>query len=77
MGDEDFLESLTDSSLYAIGAAFADSHPELVDEVLEQSAAIERDGLVRWAAGAGIGLEPAFETLVTGLALRYYRALTS
>ena len=77
MDDDGFLESLTDSSLYAIGAAFADNHPELVEEVLEQSAAIERDGLAAWAAEAGIGLEPAFETLVTGLALRYYRALTS
>lgn len=76
MGQDAFLDSLTDSALYSIGAAFADNHPELVDAVLEQSAAIERDGLVEWAAAEGIAIEAAFETLVTGLAVRYYRALT-
>lgn len=76
MGQEEFLESLTDSALYAIGAAFADNHPELVDDVLEQSAAIESDGLAGWAEASDTGVHQAFETLVTGLALRYYRALT-
>jgi hypothetical protein len=70
-----FLESLTDTSLYSIGAYFSDQHPDLVDDVLAQSAAIEKLGLARWAEREGIGLEPAFQTLVTGLAVRYFKAV--
>ena len=44
-----FLESLTESSLYSIGAYFCDRNPELVEDVLEQSEEIERLGLERWA----------------------------
>ena len=73
--DADFLESLMDSSLYSLGAAFQDSHPELVDEVISQADAIEADGLERWAAAESVDLESAFQTLLTGLALRYYRAV--
>ncbi len=73
--DPDFLESLMDSSLYSLGAAFQDSHPELVDEVIAQADAIEADGLERWAAAQSVELESAFQTLLTGLALRYYRAV--
>ena len=40
-----FLESLMETELYSIGAYFSDEHPELVDEVVERSEAIERDGL--------------------------------
>ena len=70
-----FLESLTETSLYSIGAYFTDRHPDLVDDVIAQSEAIERDGLERWAAGEETSLEAAFQTLVTGLAVRYYRAV--
>lgn len=73
--DADFLESLMDTSLYSLGAAFQDSHPELVDEVIATADAIESAGLEHWAAEASVGLESAFQTLLTGLALRYYRAL--
>ena len=38
-----FLEALTDSSLYSIGAYFCDRHPELVDDVLAESQDIEHD----------------------------------
>ncbi len=74
-GEDGFLASLTDTSLYSIGAYFSDEHPELVDDVLAQSEQIEADGLERWAAAEGIGLEPAFQTLITGLAVRYYKAV--
>ena len=74
-GDDDFLASLTESSLYSIGASFCDRHPEFVDDVLEQSLEIERDGLAAWAAAEGVGAETAFQTLVTGLAVRYYSAV--
>ena len=72
-----FLEALTDSALYSIGAHFTDRTPELVDDVLAQSEAIEGAGLAAWAEREGVTLEVAFQTLVTGLALRYYRALGS
>ena len=71
----DFLESLTETSLYSIGAYFTDRHPDLVDEVIAQSEAIERDGIERWAAREKGSVESAFQTLVTGLAVRYYRAV--
>lgn len=73
--DDQFLEALTESSLYSIGAFFCDRHPDLVDDVLGQSAEIERDGLAVWAAAEGVGAEAAFQTLVTGLAVRYYTAV--
>jgi len=73
--DADFLESLMDTSLYSLGAAFQDDHPELVDDVIAQADAIETAGLEHWAEQESVPLESAFQTLLTGLALRYYRAL--
>ena len=73
--DGAFLESLTDTSLYSIGAFFCDRHPDLVDDVIAESEAIERDGLERWATREGVALERAFQTLITGLAVRYYMAV--
>ena len=70
-----FLESLTDTSLYSIGAYFTDRHPGLVDDVIAQAQSIEDDGLERYAAAEGIDVERAFQTLVTGLAVRYYKAI--
>jgi hypothetical protein len=70
-----FLESLTDSSLYSIGAYFTDRHPDLVDDVIAQAQAIEDQGLERWAAAEELELERAFQTLITGLAVRYYKAV--
>lgn len=72
---EDFASSLTDSSLYSIGAYFCDQHPDLVEDVLAQSVAIERQGLRAWAAAEGSTVESAFQTLVTGLAVRYFTAV--
>jgi hypothetical protein len=77
MSDAAFLESLMDTSLYSLGAAFSDDHPELVEDVVRQAAAIESTGLQAWAEAEGVPLETAFQTLVTGLAVRYYRALGS
>jgi hypothetical protein len=74
-GSEDFVASLMDTSLYSIGAFFHDSSPELVDDVVEQAAAIEKAGLQAYAEREGVDVEAAFQTLVTGLAVRYYRAL--
>jgi hypothetical protein len=71
-----FLESLMDTNLYSIGAAFQDTHPDLVDDVLAQAEEIESVGLHGFAEREGLELETAFQTLVTGLAVRYYRAVT-
>ncbi len=64
-----------DTELYSMGAFFCDQHPELVDEVVERSAEIERRGLSAYAEAASIGVEEAFGTLLTGLAVRYYKAV--
>jgi len=69
------VEALTDSSLYSIGAFFCDRHPDLVEDVLAESEAIEARGLARWAAEEDAELDAAFQTLVTGLAVRYYKAV--
>jgi len=70
-----FMESLMETNLYSIGAYFLDRHPDLVDEVLAQAEAIEAQGLERYASGERVGLDEAFQTLITGLAVRYYRAV--
>jgi hypothetical protein len=70
-----FLESLADGSLYSMGAYFSDQHPDLVDEVLAQAEAIEERGLRAYAADADIAVEEVYETLMTGLAVRYYKAV--
>ena len=38
-----------DTNLYSMGAYFSDRHPELVDDVIEQSVAIEDRGLAGYA----------------------------
>jgi len=73
--DGAFLEALTESTLYSIGAYFSDRHPELIDDVLADSEEIEAIGLARWAEREGAELEAAFQTLVTGLAVRYFKAV--
>ena len=70
-----FIESLMDTDLYSMGAFFCDQHPELVDEVVGLAEAIEGDGLERWAEAGGVPVEEAFRTLLTGLAVRYYKAV--
>jgi len=64
-----------DTNLYSIGAYFNDRHPDLVESVVDEAAAIEREGLEGYAKSADVSLETAFQTLVTGLAVRYYRAV--
>jgi hypothetical protein len=76
-GDEDFIATLMDSSLYSMGAFFTDQHPDLVDEVIEQSVAIEEQGLRGYAEGNSLPVEECFETLLTGLAVRYYKAVAT
>jgi hypothetical protein len=73
--DGAFLEALTDSSLYSIGAYFSDRHPDLVDDVLAESEEIERVGLARWAESEGTDVQAAFQTLITALAVRYFKAV--
>ena len=75
--DAEFLESLMDTSLYSMGAFFSDQHPDLVDEVIAQSEAIEELGLRAYAEEAEISAEESFETLLTGLAVRYYKAVAA
>jgi hypothetical protein len=70
-----FLESLMDTELYSIGAFFCDEHPDLVDEVVARSEAIEQSGLQAYSQQSGGPIEESFETLLTGLAVRYYKAV--
>lgn len=65
-----------DSELYSIGAFFCDEHPELVEEVVRVSAEIEAMGLAGYAEASARPVEEAFETLLTGLAVRYFKAVT-
>ena len=76
-GDDSFLESLMDTSLYSMGAFFSDQHPDLVDEVIAQSEAIERAGLQAYAGENDMTLQACFETLLTGLAVRDYNAVAA
>jgi hypothetical protein len=76
-GEEAFLESLMDTNLYSMGAYFSDQHPALVDEVIARSDAIERAGLRDYADEHGLSLEECFQTLLTGLAVRYYKAVAT
>ena len=72
-----FLESLMDTDLYSIGAYFCDQNPGLVDEVVARSAEIEATGLGTWAGEEDMEVEEAFGVLLTGLAVRYYKAVTA
>ena len=72
---DSFLESLMDTELYSIGAFFCDEHPDLVDELVARSADIEERGLEAYSDAAGVAIEEGFETLLTGLAVRYYKAV--
>jgi hypothetical protein len=76
-GADPFLESLMDTSLYSMGAYFSDEHPDLVDEVIAESEAIERAGLAAYAHEHDMTVEACFETLLTGLAVRYYNAVAA
>ncbi len=70
-----FLESLMETTLYSMGAYFCDRHPDLVDDVVAEAAAIEEAGLGGYAAREGRSTEECFQTLVTGLAVRYFKAV--
>jgi hypothetical protein len=74
-GRGSFIESLMDTDLYSMGAFFCDEHPELVEEVVRRSVEIEDQGLEPYAAAAGMSVEDGFRTLLTGLAVRYYKAV--
>lgn len=66
-----------DTSLYSMGAYFSDQHPELIDEVIAQSVEIEERGLRDYAADSGLSVEECYETFLTGLAVRYYKAVAA
>lgn len=74
---DSFLESLMETSLYSMGAFFSDQHPDLVEEVIAESEAIEQAGLRAYAEEHALTVEACFETLLTGLAVRYYNAVTA
>ena len=75
VGDDPLLESLMDTSLYSMGAYFSDQHPDLVEDVIAQSDAIASTGLLAYAEENEMTIESCFETLLTGLAVRYYNAV--
>jgi hypothetical protein len=64
-----------DTSLYSMGAYFSDQHPDLVDDVIAQADAIAASGLRSYADENDMTVESCFETLLTGLAVRYYNAI--
>jgi hypothetical protein len=70
-----FVESLMDTELYSMGAFFCDEHPDLVDEVTSRSVEIETRGLEAYSRATGVSVEESFGTLLTGLAVRYYKAV--
>jgi hypothetical protein len=70
-----FAESMMDTSLYGVGAYFCDQHPDLIDEVIAESDAIEVQGLQIYAAANKLSFEECLQTLLTGLAVRYYKAI--
>ena len=72
---DSFIESLMDTDLYSMGAYVSDEHPNLVEEVVDRSVAIEQQGLQAYAAAEAISVEECFRTLLTGLAVRYYKAV--
>jgi hypothetical protein len=72
---DSFIESLMDTDLYSMGAFFSDQHPDLVEEVVARAEAIESAGLEKWAEQSEIPIEEAYRTLLTGLAVRYYKAV--
>jgi hypothetical protein len=74
-GRGEFIDSLMDTELYSIGAYFCDEHPDLVDEVVARSEEIERGGLEAYSRASNAPLEETFQTLLTGLAVRYYKAV--
>lgn len=74
-GSDPGLEPFTDTALYALGAYFADRHPELMDDVVRQAQSIEDAGAEHYADQQAVSLESALQTLITGLAVRYYRAV--
>jgi hypothetical protein len=75
-GTDSFIQSLMETDLYSIGAFFCDQHPDLIDEVVQRSEAIESRGLESWAAETETPIDEGFRTLLTGLAVRYYKAVT-
>jgi hypothetical protein len=75
-GTDPFIQSLMETDLYSIGAYFCDQHPHLIDEVVERSEAIQSRGLANWASETDTPVEEGFRTLLTGLAVRYYKAVT-
>jgi hypothetical protein len=76
MGAEPLIEWLMDTHLYSIGGFFSDSHPDLVEQVISESEEIEARGMTQYAVDQGITLESCFQTLITGLAVRYFKAVT-
>lgn len=66
-----------ETNLYSMGAYFSDRHPDLVDDVIAQSEAIEDQGIEGYATAEDLTLEECFQTLLTGLAVRYYKAVAA
>jgi hypothetical protein len=67
--------SLVTRTLFEIGESLSNEHPELVDQALTQSHAIERNGIRSHIQEHGISLETGVEWLIDGLALRFFSAV--
>ena len=64
-----FAESMMDTSLYGVGAYFCDQHPELVDDVLNESDSIESIGLQAYAAANGLEGEALLRIESSGISV--------
>jgi hypothetical protein len=64
-----------DTNLYSIGAYFHDRHPELVDSVVDEASAIERDGLQGYAKAGRSRPRDRLPDAHHGPGRRYYRAV--
>jgi hypothetical protein len=67
--------SLVTGTLFEIGESLSNEHPELVDQALTQSHAIERNGIDSYIQEHGISLETGVARLIDGLALRFFSAV--
>ena len=72
---DSFLESLMDTELYSIGRVLLRraSGPRRGGRDAERE--IERRGLAHLLRAGDAPIEESFETLLTGLAVRYYKAV--
>ena len=74
---DSFLESLMDTNLYSMGAYFSRPAPRSGRRGDRAERRRSRRGHPAYADANELTLEECFETLMTGLAVRYYKAVAT